>query len=121
MMFETLQGAKQFHYALSKMVWTKDELRAECIAGFLQKCAYCLGRGDRINGPDGHPWQLDRWHPGAKGGEYKVDNVVLACKSCNCAKRDRDPSENQRWMDAPTLHEIFCITERFTFIGVSDG
>jgi len=48
---------------------------------FINKCAYC-----------GQELQLEQEHfiPLSKGGEYTHNNIIPACKSCNCSKRDED-------------------------------
>lgn len=48
---------------------------------FDNKCAYC-----------GFDEELTQEHfiPLSKGGEYTVNNIIPACKSCNCSKKDRD-------------------------------
>lgn len=48
---------------------------------FDNKCAYC---GEE------KPLQQDHFVPVVKGGEYTINNIIPACKSCNCSKNDRD-------------------------------
>jgi len=47
-----------------------------------ERCAYC-------NAVDG-PFEVDHIVPRIKGGEDVLDNVAVACRSCNRAKRDRE-------------------------------
>lgn len=35
----------------------------------------------------------DHFLPLSKGGEYTVNNIIPACKNCNCSKQDKDFSE----------------------------
>lgn len=44
------------------------------------ECAWCH---TSLEGP--HDGQLDRVTPGAWGGTYRLDNLVLACGPCNLA------------------------------------
>ena len=48
---------------------------------FDNKCAYC-----------GEERKLTQEHfiPLSKGGEYTINNIIPACRSCNCSKKDRD-------------------------------
>ena len=52
-----------------------------CKEYFDNKCAYC---GKAL------PLHQDHFIPNSKAGEYTVNNIVPACKSCNSSKRDRD-------------------------------
>lgn len=59
--------------------------------GILQRdrgrCQYC-------NAPVGpSSFTLDHVRPRARGGQSTWDNLVTACKSCNCRKSDRTPEE----------------------------
>lgn len=46
-------------------------------------CRYC-GRSAK----DGVTLEIDHVNPESKGGEYKIENLVTACKECNQGKRD---------------------------------
>lgn len=61
----------------------------ECKKHFDYKCAYC---GEK------KPLEQEHFIPLNKGGEYTVQNIIPACKSCNSSKQDKDFSEwyNQR-------------------------
>jgi 5-methylcytosine-specific restriction endonuclease McrA len=48
---------------------------------FGQRCAYCLKKTERLT--QDHVIAL------SKGGAHDVDNVIPACKSCNCRKGPR--------------------------------
>lgn len=48
-------------------------------------CRYCR----TTNGP----WHLDHVLPASRGGESTVENLVVACISCNLSKRDMTPDE----------------------------
>ena len=56
-------------------------------------CAYCAAEGGKVYGPDKKPWHIDHVVPRSKGGKDELDNLVLACASCNIAKSDKDPDE----------------------------
>lgn len=49
------------------------------------RCRYC---GDTEG-----PFELDHVLPHSRGGPDTVGNLVVACRSCNLAKRDRTPEE----------------------------
>lgn len=61
------------HFTKSEWKDTKDY--------FDNRCAYC-----------GSDEELTQEHfiPLSKGGEYTVNNIIPACRSCNCSKKDRD-------------------------------
>ncbi len=48
-------------------------------------CAYC--------GKKSYPATIEHVIPKSKGGKSDYDNVVLACRKCNCKKDNRLPSE----------------------------
>ena len=61
------------------------------------RCAYCNRVGTHTLDPDGAAWHIDRVTPGKRKGTYTLENVVLACRFCNCSKRDRgEPSSPPR-------------------------
>lgn len=62
---------------------TAAEWRAIC-ERFDHCCAYCHRR---------RPLEQDHVVPLSKGGQHTADNIVPACKSCNCAKGNRLLSE----------------------------
>lgn len=66
-------------------VCTRD-LRNRVILAFRGICTYCGEPGDAVNGPDQTAWHVDRI---VAGGLYDAANVTLACRPCNCSKRDR--------------------------------
>lgn len=48
---------------------------------FNNKCAYCGSNGELTQ---------EHFIPLSKGGEYTINNIIPACRSCNCSKKDRD-------------------------------
>ena len=38
-------------------------------------------------------YHIDHYIPLSKGGEHLIENIVLACPSCNMSKHDKDPLE----------------------------
>ena len=48
-------------------------------------CRYC----GSCNGP----LEYDHVFPWSRGGQHTLDNLVVACRPCNRAKRDRTPEE----------------------------
>lgn len=38
-------------------------------------------------------YTVDHYEPLAKGGKHEADNLVIACRSCNCRKSCKDPLE----------------------------
>lgn len=61
-------------------------LRRRSVLAFNCHCTYCGAGGDRVDGPDGSPWQIDRI---VAGGPYQPDNITLACRPCNARKGNR--------------------------------
>ncbi|MDU0441539.1 HNH endonuclease [Staphylococcus haemolyticus] len=53
----------------------------EALIYFDNKCAYCLNETVLTR---------DHFIPIINGGNHTVDNIVPACKSCNCSKQDKD-------------------------------
>jgi hypothetical protein len=49
------------------------------------KCGWC----GCVDGP----FEVDHIIPRAKGGENTLENVIVSCRSCNRAKRDREEAE----------------------------
>ena len=54
------------------------------LSAFGEKCAYC--------GQDKSPLEQDHWISVSRGGAYTLGNIVPACKSCNCSKRNKMPN-----------------------------
>lgn len=56
----------------------------DCVKCFGGRCAYC-----------GKKRKLEQEHfvPASKGGEYTVNNIIPACKSCNSSKHNSDVSD----------------------------
>lgn len=57
------------------------EIWIEIKEAFDNECAYC-GKGGNL--------EQEHFIPISKGGEYTKNNIIPACKSCNCSKRDKD-------------------------------
>lgn len=49
------------------------------------QCQYC--------GATDGPFHLDHIIPWSRGGEHLIENLVVACATCNMAKRDKTPDE----------------------------
>lgn len=58
-----------------------DSLWMYTLLFFKFQCVYC---GSKEN------LQKEHVIPFSKGGEYTIRNIVPACKSCNCSKKDKD-------------------------------
>jgi 5-methylcytosine-specific restriction endonuclease McrA len=52
-------------------------------------CVYCGIKEDNMH--------VDHVFPESRGGTDEEHNLVCACRSCNCSKRDRTPEE---WLNA---------------------
>lgn len=51
-------------------------------------CAYCEQRVDARGGLN-----VDHVIPRSRGGTNRIENLVIACRECNEAKRDKTPDE----------------------------
>jgi 5-methylcytosine-specific restriction endonuclease McrA len=75
----TLYGQKR----RAKMAGCEYKLTAEqwreIQARFKYRCAYCNERSARLT--------MDHVVPISKGGAHSADNIVPACKTCNCSKQ----------------------------------
>lgn len=40
---------------------------------------------------------IDHKHPVSRGGTNDIDNLVVACRSCNCSKNDKTEEEYRMW------------------------
>lgn len=65
------------------------ELRREVIEAFDRECYWCHEKGSEDDGPDAHPWEVDRLVSTRQGGRYEMENVVLSCRTCNRARGDK--------------------------------
>jgi len=65
-----------------------SEMREAVLIRDNYTCAYC---GSRLA-----PLHCDHVIPYSRGGRTVMENLVTACQSCNCAKRDRTPDEWRR-------------------------
>jgi 5-methylcytosine-specific restriction endonuclease McrA len=78
---------KQRRRALSKSVasaFTSKDWQS-ALEYFEHCCAYCGKPSSKLD--------QDHFIPLARGGSYTRNNIVPACRSCNSAKRDKDPFE----------------------------
>lgn len=46
-------------------------------------CTYCHRIAFRPVGPDGFLWEVDHIYPVSRGGATVLDNLTLACHTCN--------------------------------------
>lgn len=57
---------------------------------FNDQCAYCgISEEDHLR-IWGQPLHQDHFSPLSNGGGYTQDNIIPACKSCNCSKKAKD-------------------------------
>ena len=65
--------------------WIRPDAR---LAVYLRdgfRCLYCLAD---LHGADPRDITLDHVTPKADGGSNKPENLVTACRSCNCSRQD---------------------------------
>jgi len=74
---------KRINYAGGDFTAEELEERIE-EQGFM--CFYC-------SYPLEDDYHADHFIPISKGGSNNIDNIVVACKSCNLSKNDKDPYE----------------------------
>lgn len=55
-----------------------------CASGWI--CRYCNQSGSANLGPDGRQWHVDHLYPVSRGGDSNIDNLALACATCNLQK-----------------------------------
>lgn len=53
-----------------------------------ERCYYCRGYGLKLT--------IDHFMPISRGGLHSIENLVMACRSCNSHKKDKDPHEFMR-------------------------
>ncbi|QUV85921.1 RNA-guided endonuclease IscB [Chloracidobacterium aggregatum] len=61
------------------------EVREYLLEKWKRKCAYCDTQDV--------PLEIDHIHPRSKGGSHRVSNLVIACRTCNQKKGNRDVAE----------------------------
>lgn len=68
------------------------EISQEAILKIEEKnhCYYC---GELCNDDK----TIDHKHPVSRGGTNDIDNLVVACRSCNCSKNDKTEEEYRMW------------------------
>ena len=72
---------------------------------FNNKCAYC-GSDDKLT--------KEHIIPFKKNGEFKMENIIPACTSCNCSKQEKDLEEwykNISFYDEYKLRKIYDYIE----------
>lgn len=67
--------------------------RTQVIERDERTCGYCFRVGSTKNGPDGSTWHIDHIIPVADDGPTEMDNLVLACRTCNQSKGAMSPLE----------------------------
>ena len=102
------------YYANNKEIYIiKDQRRRALIANlpndftkedwknvlnlFNYECAYCGSTEDITQ---------DHIIPVKKGGGYTVNNIIPACRTCNCSKQDTDMEEWFRYQDSFTKERL---------------
>ena len=56
---------------------------------FYWTCVYCQKAGTPEMGPDGRVWHIDHGYPKALGGDDDIENLILACATCNISKNKK--------------------------------
>jgi hypothetical protein len=64
-----------------------ERLRLRIIERDKETCNHCGRVGTSDRDPDGRAWHVDRIIPGALGGGYVEENVVLSCANCNLKRK----------------------------------
>jgi hypothetical protein len=97
--------ARRRRRAKLRKAWTQDVSAAfitELFARFEGRCAYCRKKCKQ---------EMDHFLPVYRGGTHVESNILPACKSCNCSKRDRDPEEwcrAQPWFTERRWRELLA-------------
>lgn len=78
--FNTLSQRRRARKKSVESNYTHEEWES-CKKFFHNKCAYC-GTEEKLT--------QEHFIPLSKGGEYTINNIIPACKSCNCSKQDKD-------------------------------
>ena len=63
------------------------DLRLELLKSVNYTCGHC-----GVKFPENY-LAIDHIYPFSKGGQEKLSNYQVLCKSCNCSKHDRLPQE----------------------------
>lgn len=80
--FINLRNRKRKKMISGKNISSKDLIKLKKDSGNI--CKYC---GSSIN------LQIDHYIPLSKGGKHEISNLVIACRSCNCSKKDIMPED----------------------------
>jgi len=75
---------------------------------FNDKCAYC---GKEL------PLEQEHFVALSKGGEYSEDNIIPACRTCNCGKSDK---EFFKWYPKQTFHSEDRAKHILDYLGYHD-
>jgi hypothetical protein len=88
--------------------WTQEtKTRSKRVAALIERdgpgCSYC--NCTPVS------YEVDHFVPRAKGGEDRMNNLLLACKECNRAKRDSLPEDYLR--DRPELFHVLSTNLKY--------
>ena len=89
----------------------RQSLIRQLITLYGRKCWYCGQRIDEFGGDlsDGTRLNLEHVTPKSKGGEESLENLALACASCNRAKSGQDVIEFLRWLSHVRSGRFDCL------------
>lgn len=93
---EAAASAGLLHIVPPAPLTAAEEARAQSWAVWSKSGGACTYCGTGLNpfqrhAPNG--FQIDHVHPRSRGGSDAIENLVPACKICNCSKRDRPLSQ----------------------------
>ena len=90
----TYQGERKMetrkHPAAAGSKWIRPDKRLAIYLRDDFRCAYC---GQDLRGESPHNITLDHLVPVSQGGSNGEDNLVTACRSCNCSRGARSISD----------------------------
>jgi len=91
---KALKGRKEKHTRKAKKIKTISDYHVSewryCVDFFDYKCAYCgITQKEHLKTYNEQLHQ-DHFIPLSKYGNYTKDNIIPACKTCNCSKNDKD-------------------------------
>lgn len=84
----------------------RGDLRSEQIGNLLEEsmniCAYCNNQFEEAN------MHIEHCMPLSRGGTNSLDNVVIACETCNKRKKDKTPLEFMlNWPKVTARYDFF--------------
>src|SRR5690606_31405286 len=82
----------------------------ECLNHFEYKCAYC--------GEEKEEMHQDHFYPFSKDGEYTKQNIVPACRNCNCSKRHSEPFE---WYRTKPFYSTEREQQILNYLGINNN